>query len=154
MSFMCNERNTFVILQQHMKYTLSRIKWRKIMKRRICLSFSLLYLFICSWKCFITETRAYDVVTDSCRDWWNARNYSSSHVQVFRDRRSVQIDDVHFIETGRFIAQMKQLKQPFFRLTVRMFWHQRQPIQPVFHNNIDRFMYFPRQRQVYLIIFT
>ena len=24
-------------------------------------------------------------------------------------------------ETGRFIAQMKQLQQPFFRLTVRMF---------------------------------
>ena len=93
MSFMCNERNIFVILQQHLKYTLSRIKWREIIKREICLSFSLLYLFICSWKFFIIETRAYDIVTDSCRGCWNVRNYSSSHVQVFRDRRSVQIDD-------------------------------------------------------------
>ena len=32
-------------------------------------------------------------------------------------------------------------------------WHKRQPIQPVFHNN-NRFMYFPQQRHVYLIMFT
>ena len=30
---------------------------------------------------------------DSCRDGWNVRNCSSSHVQVFRDRWNVQIGD-------------------------------------------------------------
>ena len=41
---------------------------------------------------------------------------------------------------------MKQPKQPFFRLTTRMLWHKRQPIQPVFDNIINRFMYSPQQR--------
>ena len=31
--------------------------------------------------------------SDSCRDGWNVRNCSSSHVQVFRDRWNVQIGD-------------------------------------------------------------
>ena len=41
---------------------------------------------------------------------------------------------------------LKQLKQPFFWLTTTMFWHKRQPIQPAFRNNINRFMYSPRKR--------
>ena len=48
---------------------------------------------------------------------------------------------------------MKQLKQLFFRLITRMFWHSRQPIQPVFHNNINRFMYFPQQRLLQCFLF-
>ena len=32
-------------------------------------------------------------VTDSCRDGWSVPNYSSSFVQVFQDRRSVQFGD-------------------------------------------------------------
>ena len=50
-------------------------------------------------------------------------------------------------------AEMKQLKQLFFRLITRMFWHSRQPIQPVFHNNINRFMYFPQQRLLQCFLF-
>ena len=48
---------------------------------------------------------------------------------------------------------MKQLKQLFFRLTTKMFRHSRQPIQPVFHNNINRFMYFPQQRLLQCFLF-
>ena len=49
MSLMCNEKNiVFVMLQQHMKYTLSRTEGKEIIKRHFCLSFSLLYLFISS----------------------------------------------------------------------------------------------------------
>ena len=32
-------------------------------------------------------------MTNFCRDEWNVRNCSSSHVQVFRDRWTVQIGD-------------------------------------------------------------
>ena len=37
------------------------------------------------------QSNSMNLVTDSCRDGWNVRNCSSSHIQVFRDRWSVQI---------------------------------------------------------------
>ena len=53
--------------------------------------------------------------------------------------------------------QMKQLKQPFFRLTTRMFrqWilRQRQPIQPFSQYSINRIMYFLQQRQLQCFLF-
>ena len=58
------EIKVFAILQQHMKYTRSRITIKKIIKRHFCLSFSLLYLFIRSCKFVIVETRAYDIAHD------------------------------------------------------------------------------------------
>ena len=48
---------------------------------------------------------------------------------------------------------MNKLKQLCFRLTTRMFWHPRQPIEPVFHNNINRFMYFLQQRLLQCFLF-
>ena len=50
-------------------------------------------------------------------------------------------------------TEMKQLKQLFFWLISRMFWHSIQPIQPVFHNNINRFMYFPQERLLQCFVF-
>ena len=45
-----------------MKYTLSRKKEKKISKKRhFCLSFSLLYLFIRSYKFALIETCVYDM---------------------------------------------------------------------------------------------
>ena len=42
--------------------TLSRIKAKEIIRRHFCFLFSLLYLFICSWKFFIIKTHAYDMM--------------------------------------------------------------------------------------------
>ena len=60
--FMYIKRNlVLVILQEHMKYTLSRTK---IKENYFCLSFSLLYLFILSCKFDIIEACAYDITLD------------------------------------------------------------------------------------------
>ena len=54
----------FVILQQHMECTLSRTNLRESIKIHFCLSFSLLYLFICNWIFFILKTGANDIAHD------------------------------------------------------------------------------------------
>ena len=36
-----------------------------------------------------------------------------------------------------------------FLIDNKSVWHKRQPIQPVFHNNINRFMYFTQQGHAY-----
>ena len=45
----------------------------------------------------------------------------------------------------------------FFRLTTRMFWQwmlrQKQPMQPFFHDNVNRFMYFLQQRHLQCFLF-
>ena len=51
-------------------------------------------------------------------------------------------------------VQIKQLKQAFFQLTTRMFWHKRQPIKPVFNNNINRFMRSPQQGHLQCFLFS
>ena len=48
-----------------------------------------------------------NLATDSCRDGWNLRNCSSSHVQVFRDRWNVEIGDGWNV---RFFLNMNFLK--------------------------------------------
>ena len=58
------EITVFVLLHQHMKYTLQEQKLKKIINRHFCLTFSLSYMFISSCKLFIIETRAYDIAHD------------------------------------------------------------------------------------------
>ena len=46
-----------------------------------------------TYSSFCLVVLAVEKVTNLCRDGWNVWNCSSSHVQVFGDRRSVQIGD-------------------------------------------------------------
>ena len=56
---------TVYVTLQHMKYTLSRTKIKKItIERHFCLSMYCLYLFIYSCKFVIIETRALEIAHD------------------------------------------------------------------------------------------
>ena len=54
----------FVILQQHMKYTLSRTKLKENHYETFLFIISLLYMFIRSCKFVVIGTRAYDIAHD------------------------------------------------------------------------------------------
>ena len=64
------------------------IKWLCNTKY-LCWNHTSAWVFSGKFAAFFTPMEA----TDSCRDGWNVRNCSSSHVQVFRDRWNVQIGD-------------------------------------------------------------
>ena len=57
---------------------------KKIIKRQFCLLFSFLYLFICSCKFVIIETRTYDIAVDekvmSCKAYIRGRSKSATDV--------------------------------------------------------------------------
>ena len=63
---MFNERNhnIFYTATTHEVHTFKNKNENKIIKRHFCLSSSLLYLFIRSWKIVLTETGAYDMAHD------------------------------------------------------------------------------------------
>ena len=57
---------------------------KKIIKRQFCLLFSFLYLFICSCKFVIIETRTYDIAVDekvmSCKAYIRGRSKSATDI--------------------------------------------------------------------------
>ena len=77
--FMCNERNHSIcyIPTTYEVHAFKNEKRKKI-KRHFCLSFSLLYIFICSCKFIIINTRANDIAHDENVDIADDENVMGS----------------------------------------------------------------------------